>query len=86
MYPTACVKLFGIQQGGLIFTVMFLITPVSSLLGLLIVETGGPDVNQLVFFVAGALTFVNIILLYFYQDEEIKSKETKDWEQSDLHQ
>lgn len=45
MYPTACVKLFGIQEGGQIFTVMFLITPLSSLLGLLIVETGGEDIN-----------------------------------------
>ena len=81
MFPTACVKLFGIQQGGLIFTVMFLITPVSSLLGLLIVETGGKNVNELVFFVAGALTLTNIILLYFYKDEEIKSKETLRWEE-----
>jgi len=83
MFPTAAVKLFGIQNGGQIYTVMFFFIPASSILGFLIVHFGKNYISfESVFLISGFLTFINIVLLYYFEDGEMKSKKTLEYEKN----
>lgn len=82
MFPTAAVKLFGIQNGGYIFTIMFFFIPASSVAGFLVVQFGKDYISfATVYWIAGALTAINIVLLYLFDDSEMISKATRE-----LHQ
>ena len=72
-FPAACVKIFGIQNGGQIFTIMFFAIPISSLTSFFIVEFGKDSIDpQTIFVCASVLTVINMIQLYFFDDREMK--------------
>ena len=71
MFPTACAHIFGIHNGGLIYAVMFFSIPPSTLLSFFIVEFGNLPSLEPVFIFASCLTFLNLILLYSFDDSEI---------------
>ena len=78
MFPTAAVKLFGIQNGGQIFTIMFFAIPLSAMIGFIIKHFGKEYISyETVFLIATALIAINIALLYFYEDAEMISQKTK---------
>ena len=76
MFPTVAAKIFGIQYGGQIYTIMFFFIAASSILGFLIVEFAKSVSHQAMFFIAAAFTAFNILLLYYFIDEEMISKAT----------
>jgi hypothetical protein len=79
MFPTAAVKLFGIQNGGYIFTIMFFAVPTSAMVGFLIDYFGKSYISfEAVFLIGSFLTALNMILLYIYKDEEMISQKTLD--------
>lgn len=82
MFPTAAVKLFGIQNGGYIFTIMFFFIPASSIAGFLVIQFGKNHISfETVYWIAGVLTAINIVLLYLFDDSEMISRATQE-----LHQ
>jgi len=79
MFPTAAVKLFGIQNGGQIFTIMFFAVPASAIAGFLVIHFGkGYISTSSVFIIGSVLTAINIVLLYFYKDTEMVSNKTNE--------
>ena len=77
MFPTAAVKLFGIQNGGQIFTIMFFAVPLSSMAGFVIEHFGKSFISiEAVFLIGSLFTFLNMILLYYFDDSEMISKKT----------
>ena len=81
MFPTAAVKVFGIQNGGYIFTIMLFFIPLSSISGFLIVQFGKGYISwHTVYWIAAALTAINLVLLYFFEDKEKISKATKNFQ------
>ena len=62
---------------------MFFFIPASSIVGFLIVHFGRHYISfESVFLISGVLTFVNLILLYFFDDKEMKSKKTIEYEKN----
>ena len=66
IFPTAAAKIFGIVNGGQIFTIMFLIIPVSSMISFMLVELKVS--SETIFYVAAAVTSINMVFLYFFDD------------------
>ena len=78
MFPTAAVKLFGIQNGGFLFTIMFFFIPLSSIIGFLIIQFGQDYISfEAVYQIAAGLSGLNLVLLYFFNENEIISRATK---------
>jgi MFS family permease len=77
LFPAACGKIFGIKYGGLIYSFMFFALAFSSLFGFLLVQLGGKDPSfaRIILGVATGFTVVNIILMLFFDDSEIKLDE-----------
>jgi len=71
-FPAMAVKIFGIAEGGKIFTIAFFAVPLSSLLGFGLAENRNIFSEISIFILAAILTFVNIILLIFFDESEIK--------------
>ena len=69
MFPTLACKLFGIENGGQIFTFIFFAVPIASLLGFVLVQNEFDE--EVILRVAAVLTFVNIILLKFFKETPI---------------
>lgn len=88
MYPTLSAKVFGIQYGGQIMTILFLIIPVSTWASFAAQQIQkkffAKDKSDLtngyhvIFYIAAALTAINLLLLFFLDDQEMLSKSTKD--------
>ena len=78
MFPVVTANVFGVQNGGQIMTYMFFACPVAALSSMAI-STAYParaDVDY-IFHVSAALTFLNLILLYFLDEIFIFSFENK---------
>jgi len=75
MFPTVAANIFGIQNGGQIFTWMFFCCPLSALSSMAI-SSEYPTVTDVdyIFNVAASLTFFNLILLYFLDDTKLVIK------------
>jgi hypothetical protein len=73
MFPATCAKIFGIQNGGLVFSVMFFALAISSLFGFLLVQLGAKDpaFAKIILYVATCFTVVNIIMMFFFDDSEM---------------
>jgi hypothetical protein len=71
-FPACAVKIFGIAEGGKIFTISFFAVPLSSLAGFVLAENKDHISEVSIFIVAAALTFINIVLLIFFDETEIK--------------
>lgn len=69
-FPAATSKIFGLQQGGLIYSVVFIGNGISSLTGFIINTyfTSGPGGMELVFYVASGLNAVALIILILFND------------------
>ena len=66
LFPAASAYIFGITNGGVIYTAMAAFMPIGSLLCFMLVEM---DVKEsLIFYVAAALTAINMVILYFFND------------------
>lgn len=78
MYPTVTAKIFGIQFGGQIFTIMFFAISVSSTVGFIVAHNIDDSQLDVVFYISAGLTLINIVLLYFLDEHEMLSKSTKD--------
>lgn len=76
MFPTVTAKIFGIQFGGQIFTMMFFFISLSSTSGFLLANYVKQIDHQTMFYIAGGLTLLNIILLFFLEESEMVSKAT----------
>lgn len=76
MFPTVTAKIFGIQFGGQIFTIMFFFISLSSTTGFVLVNYVKQIDHQIMFYIAGGLTFLNIVLLFFLDESEMLSKAT----------
>ena len=74
MFPRASVEVFGLQNGGQIFTAMFFAIPVSSNVGLLLARYAQPHVGaQSIFWFASLLTLLNIILLHWFDESPLRA-------------
>ena len=71
-FPACAMKIFGIAEGGKIFTIAFFAVPLSSLLGFVLAENHKYINEVFIFIVADVLTFINIILIAFFDETEIK--------------
>lgn len=71
-FPACAMKVFGNCEGGKIFTIAFFAVPLSSMLGFVLAENSKYVNEVFIFIVAAVLTFVNIILLIFFDETEIK--------------
>lgn len=71
-FPAAAVKLYGIQEGGKIFTISFFAVPLSSMLGFVLAHYVKSADEQTILYFGGFLTFTNIILLMAFDEDEIK--------------
>lgn len=71
-FPAAAVKLYGIQEAGKIFTISFFAVPSSSMLGFGLAHYVKYADEQAIFYFGGLLTFVNIILLMLFDEDEMK--------------
>lgn len=71
-FPACAVKIFGIAEGGKIFTISFFAVPLSSLVGFALAENTKYISVVSIFIVSAVLTFINIILLIFFDETEIK--------------
>lgn len=74
MFPTATVNIFGISNGGQIFTYMFFVVPASAISSALMVsqlETSN------IFRLGAFLSFINILILYNFDDGELKLPNNK---------
>ena len=61
---------------------MFFFIPASSIAGFLIVQFGKGYISwHTVYWIAAALTAINLVLLYFFEDKEMISKATKKLQQ-----
>ena len=69
MFPAAAVKIFGMVNGGQILSIMMFAQPMSSLAsyGFVAANVDYPTV----FYIGAALTVVNMITLYFFDDSEL---------------
>ena len=73
MFPTLCVEIFGIQNGGQIYTFLFFFIPFSAITGFILNEFGKKFISsQIVYFIAGGLTCLNFVLLYFFDEKKIR--------------
>lgn len=70
MFATAGVQIFGIKNGGTIFSVIFLATPVTSTLSFILIKENLP--TQTILWVGSAMTAFNLVLLYFFNDKPFK--------------
>lgn len=76
-FPAVTAKIFGVQYGGQIFTIIFLIIPVSSLLSYLLVHFGANHIsNQTIFLIAAVFSGINIVLIYFLDERPIREVKT----------
>lgn len=71
-FPAAAVKLYGIQEGGKIFTISFFSVPISSMLGFVLAHYVKGANEQAIFYFGAFLTLTNIILLMTFDEDEIK--------------
>ena len=70
-FPAAAVKIFGMEKGGQIFTLMFFSVPLSSLSGFALVQMGDSVSPKTIFFVGALMTLLNIVLLMIFDDQEM---------------
>ena len=66
MFAIASAQIFGIKNGGQIFTIIFCVVPVTTMLGFILVLAKVSD--KTIFIIATILTFLYIILLWFFND------------------
>ena len=71
IFPASAVKLYGIHEAGQIFTISFFAVPLSSMLGFSLAHFIPDGNEQIIFFVAAFLTFLNIALLLVFDEDEI---------------
>lgn len=71
-FPASAVKIYGIKEAGKIFTISFFAVPLSSLLGFALAQYKEYTGEQSIFLVGSFLTFMNMILLFFFDDGEMK--------------
>ena len=74
MFPTACVNIFGIVNGGFVYSMMYCFIPISALLSFGIVQLGVD--YPIVFYIGAVMTALNLVLLYFV-DETPMDKPTR---------
>ena len=75
MFPTVTVKLFGIANGAQIYTIMFFAIPLSSNFGLVVVHYIQDLIGIVnIFRIAGLMTFINLILLYNFDEKEVEGQ------------
>ena len=73
MFPTVAVNIFGVENGGQIFTYMFFCVPLSAISsGLVVTYLQSYIGTYNIFNLSGALTLINLILLHFLSEEKIK--------------
>lgn len=73
MFPTVAVKVFGVQNGGQIFTAIFFAVPLSSNFGLLLVRYAQPHIGvSPIFWLASLLTLLNLMLLRCLDESPLK--------------
>ena len=65
-FPAAAAKIFGIKNGGHIYTIMFFANCISSYISFLMVYFGMG--YKAIFTIAACLTASNMVLLYFFDD------------------
>lgn len=63
MFPTAAVNIFGVQNGGQIFTYMFFCVPLSAIASSCVVNYDEIIGTENIFYLSGLLTLINLILL-----------------------
>jgi len=69
-FPAAAVRIFGIENGGQIYTIITYAMPVAAMSSFAMVQSNVNYAN--VFHIAAVLTLLNIILLYFFDETEIR--------------
>ena len=72
MFPTAAVNLFGIVNGGFVYSLMYIVIPISALLSFAIVQLGLD--YPVVFYIGAALTLINFVLLYFLDETPMEEQ------------
>lgn len=76
LFSAAAANIFGLKSGGLIFTVVFSACPFASTTSFLLVNFGGDVIStEAVLQIATVLTAVNCVLLYFFDDSQMKSSD-----------
>jgi len=77
MFPAVTCKVFGIQYGGQIFTIMFYQVAFASLCGFFIKNFGKNISYAAMFNIASVFSIVSFVLLLLLDDTEMKSAKTK---------
>ena len=72
-FPAITSKIFGQQNGGEIFTIIFLVIPASSALSYLMNVFGKESIHPAtIFWISSIFSLANIVLLYFLDERPIK--------------
>ena len=69
-FPAAAVRIFGLENGGQIYTVITYVLPLAAMSTFAVVKSGISFQN--VFRIASVLTLINMILLYFFDETEMR--------------
>ena len=74
-FPALSAKMFGAKNGATIFTICFIAVPLSSTLSLILVDLKSVIPEVAIFYVGAALTGVNMILIYFFDESTYSLKD-----------
>lgn len=79
LFPAAAANIFGLENGGQIFTLMFFAVPSSSMLGFGLVYFYQDVLGvQNIFLISSLLTAANMAILFFFDEQPMKVKAAKD--------
>ena len=71
MFPTVAVNIFGVENGGQIFTYMFFCVPLSAISSGVVVNFQDSIGTDTIFYLSGLLTMINIILLQNLKEQKM---------------
>jgi MFS family permease len=72
LFPAAAAKLYGLAEVGAIYTISFFAVPVSAIIAFILAIYKEYTGEYSIFIVGSALTALNMIMLLFFDDEEMK--------------
>lgn len=74
MFPVVAAKVFGIKNGGTIFTIIYFAVPITATISLILSTYVNGIPKWAVYIVGAALTFINLILLYLFDETPMKNE------------
>ena len=75
-FPAVTSKIFGIEYGGQIYTIIFILNPISTLASYLLIHFGGEKLakSPVLFYISCVFVVINIGLLYLLDEQPIRKR------------